>query len=119
MRERDRKTAERFGVLARVEAFEKSLLEVDGIISEGSLCSGIDFDLSGWLSDIRQVIVVPRYDISVERDDYYEVRCKVIQSVLDVAAKFGLSRTEDRIEDYGAHLYFVFRCDGTWRNKGD
>ena len=32
------------------------------------------------------------------------------------AARFGLTRTPDTIENYGEHLYFVFHHDGTWEH---
>ena len=113
MRTRDRKTAEQFGFLARALAFESSLLEIEGIVPE-KLGEGIDFDLNGWLSGIRYVIIVPKYHIPVEHENYFSERSQLIQNVLDVASKFGLCRTEDRIEDYGAHFYIVFRCDASW-----
>lgn len=50
MRDRDRQTAEHFGILSKVESFEKELLGIDGIVSD-TLGDGIDFDLSCWLSE--------------------------------------------------------------------
>ena len=32
------------------------------------------------------------------------------------AARFGLTRTPDAIENYGEHLYFVFHHDSTWEH---
>ena len=120
MRDRDRQTAEHFGILSKVESFEKELLGIDGIVSD-TLGDGIDFDLSCWLSDMRYVIIVPRYsiDVRLDVDDYFKRRKTLVQTILDTASRFGLSRTEDRIEDYGEHFYIVLRCDVTWPNPHD
>lgn len=32
------------------------------------------------------------------------------------AARHGLTRTTDTIENYGEHLYFVFHHDSTWNH---
>lgn len=109
MRHKDRQTAERYGFLSRAQAFEKSLLEIEGITGDH-----VDFDLDGWWSNIRQVIIVPRYSIPAQDGNYFTKRRELIQNVIDVAAKFGLTRTEDSIEDCGEHLYFVFQCNDTW-----
>lgn len=98
MRERDIKTATRFGILERCKAFEADLLQIDGIEIDHE---GVDFDLNGYLSDICQVIIIPRYD-------YHKDFSTIVSHVLEVAREHGLSRTSDRIEDYGAHIYIVF-----------
>lgn len=101
--------------MSKVESFENELLGIGGIVAEG-LGSGIDFDLSSWSSGIRYVIIVPKYRISDEQNEYFEARNALVQKILEIASRFGLSRAEDRIEDYGAHFYIVFRCDDTWPN---
>ena len=62
MRERDLKTAEKFGVLDRCKAFEEDLLKIKDLVPDKH-DDGVCFDLSGFWSDIRHVIIVPKYDI--------------------------------------------------------
>lgn len=107
MRERDLEIAKNFGVLERVQEFEKKLLEIDHVVD-------VEFDLDCFLSDIRQVIFLPKYDIPVSLPDYYEVRRAMLQQVIDVANSFGLKPSGDRIEDYGEHFYIVRSCDNSW-----
>lgn len=113
MRAREIRTAEHFGLLERCMDFEQGLLSIRGIVPE-KCTNGVDFDLSGWLSDIRQLIIVPKYSIPVSAPDYFGQHRAMIESIIELASQFGLSRTEDRIEDYGEHYYIVFRCDSTW-----
>lgn len=116
MRERDIKTAEQFGILERCKAFENDLLQIKDIVPDKS-DDGIPFDLDGFLSDIFQVIIVPKYDIRATRDDYWEARKQLRESVIALAEKYDLYPSGDRIEDYGEHFYFVFTCGKTWRCK--
>lgn len=118
MRTRDRDIARDFGFLERVEALEKSLLAIPGVLPDTSE-PGICFDLTSWQSGIRYVIIIPGYGISVDQGDYYDERKRIIQAILATANQFGLARTEDRLEDYGAHFYIVFRCDDTWPKVAD
>ena len=114
MRARDTQTAAQFGILERCRAFEKELLQIKDIVPDKS-DDGIPFDLDGFLSNIFQVIIVPRYDIGADRDDYWEARKQLKGNVVAPAEKYDLHRTDDRIEDYGEHFYFVFRCGASWR----
>ena len=114
MRARDTQTAEQFGILERCKAFEKELLQIKDIVPDKS-DDGIPFDLSGFLSNIFQVIIVPQYSIGADRDDYWEAREQLIASVIALTEKYDLHRTDDRIEDQGRHFYFVFRCGLSWR----
>lgn len=107
MRERDMKTAKIFGVLERIQEFEKKILEVNHVVD-------VEFDLDGFWSDIRQVIFLPKYDIPVDLPDYYAVRRAMLEEVLGVAKEFGLNPSGDRIEDYGEHFYIVRDCDNSW-----
>lgn len=116
MRERDIKTAEQFRILERCKAFENDLLQIKDIVPDKS-DDGIPFDLNGFLSDIFQVIIVPKYAILADRDDYWEARKQLKESVIDLAEKYDLYPSGDRIEDYGEHFYFVFTCGKTWRCK--
>lgn len=114
MRTRDIQTAERCGILERCMAFEKELLQIKDIVPD-KVDDGIPFDLSGFLSNIFQVIIVPKYSIRANRDGYWEAREHLIASVIALAEKYDLHRTDDRIEDQGRHFYFVFRCGISWR----
>lgn len=116
MRERDIKTAERFGILERCKAFESDLLKIRDVAFDQSN-EGIPFDLDSFLSDIYQVIIVPRYDIQADRDDYWEARSQLLESVIALAETYDLYPSGDRIEDQGAHFYFVFSCGKTWRQS--
>lgn len=114
MRTRDIKIAEQFGILERCQAFEKELLQIKDIVPDKS-DDGIPFDLSGFLSNIFQVIIDPQYDIRADRDDYWGARKQLKDSVVGLAEKYDLYRTSDCIEDQGQHFYFVFRCGEMWR----
>lgn len=115
MRTKDIKIAEQFGVIARCKAFEEDLLKIDGIVPD-KMDGGIGFDLTGFLSDIHQVIIIPKYDIRPERGDYWEARRQLRENIVALAGKYDLHPSGDRIEDYGEHFYFVFTCGKSWRN---
>lgn len=108
MKDRERKTAERFNILEQCEKLEKELLNIDRVID-------VDFDLNGFYDDIYQVIILTKYDIPATLENYFEERRELLKNVIGVAALNDLTRTEDRIEDMGAHFYFVFRCGKEWR----
>ncbi len=110
MRERERKTAERFNVVDKVEQLKKQIMEIAD-------ASKVDVSLDGLYDDIYQVIILPEYDIPVNDDNYFKRRRIFLNSVLMVAEKNGLSRTEDRIEDYGSGFYIVTSCDKSWRSR--
>ncbi|HIQ83050.1 MAG TPA: hypothetical protein IAA52_08095 [Candidatus Pullichristensenella stercorigallinarum] len=114
MRTRDFKTAEQCGILVRCKAFEADLLKIKDIVPD-KMDDGISFDLDGFLSGIYQVIIVPKYDIRADRDDYWEARRQLCENVFALAEKYDLYLSGDRIEDYGEHFYFVFRCGKSWR----
>lgn len=109
MREREMETAKRFGILDKMEKLEEDLLSVK------NASDFIDFDLDGFYDGIKQVIVIIGYDIPVGTENYFEVRRRFVVDVLEVAMKNGLTRTEDRIEDYGESFYIVFNHDDTWK----
>ena len=88
------------------------MLQINGI-------TGVEFDLDGFWSDIYQVIFLTRYDIPVSLNNYYEIRSSVINQVVEIAEGNFLKRTEDRIEDYGEHFYFVFECMEEWKNNNN
>lgn len=116
MRAMDSEIGEQFGILERCKAFEEELLQIKDIVPDKS-DDGIPFNLSGFLSSIFHVIIVPQYDIGADRDDYWEARKQLKESVAALAEKYNLYPSGDRIEDQGAHFYFVFRCGQTWRGK--
>lgn len=97
----ERETAERFGILERIEKLRADLL----------LCKfveKVEFDLSGFYDNLNQVIVLTKYDIAPGAD-YFMDRYDTIDAVIRTAEQHGLSRTEDLIEDHGTWFYFVFR----------
>ncbi len=77
--------------------------------------TSVEFDLDGFWDDLNQVIFLTGYDIPF--NTYYSTRRQMIESIVSIAAAHGLTRTVDSIEDYGAHLYFVFSCDKRWEVK--
>ena len=74
-----------------------------------------DIDIRDFL-ECHSVILVPKYTVPVALENYYEVRRRVLDSIVAVAAYHGLTRTEDRIEDYGEHWYIVMGAGKGWRN---
>ena len=118
MRTREIEAAKKFGILGRCQAFEKDLLAIEDIVPDKS-DDGVPFDLSGFYGDIRHVIIVPKYAIRADRDDYWEARKRLKRRVVALAEKYDLRRTGDAIEDHGEHFYFVFRCGSTWKAAPD
>lgn len=114
MRKRVIKTAEKFEILERCKAFERDLLQIRDIVPDAS-DGGIPFDLNGLLSGIFQIIIVPKYSISADRDDYWEARQALKENVIALAKTYDLHRSGDCIEDQGEHFYFVFNCGPTWK----
>lgn len=103
LRERERRTADAFGITYCVEELKRDLMAVDGVVD-------VEFDLDGYWSDIQQIIFLPKYSIPVQVEDYYQRRRTMIARILEVCARHGLTRSGDRIEDYGEHLYIVTNC---------
>lgn len=110
MRDREKNTALHFEIIDKCKKLEKELLQIDGI-------TDIEFDLDGFWSGIYQVIVLTKYNIPVSLNNYYKVRKSVVNQVVEIAKGNFLNRTEDRIEDYGEHFYFVFECMEEWKIK--
>ena len=98
LNERNRKTAELYGILPLVEKLQSDLLDIEGV-------EDVDFDLDGFYDKIPYVIFLPKYNIT--GNDYFKQRRILINRILQEAAKFGLFRTGDSIEDYGEHFYIV------------
>lgn len=96
--------AKEYGISEKIGALEKALLSIKGVVN-------VDFDLNGYLDDIYEVIIIPKYSVlpvDWKSDDYYAKRKKVLQNILRKARAAGLKRTEDVIEDMGEHFYIVF-----------
>lgn len=113
MREREIKVAKERGVLDRCKAFEGELLKIKDIVPD-SHDDGVFVDYSDY-GDVKHVIICPKYSIRPDREDYWEARDTLITSVVELANRFDLHRTSDRIEDYGEHFYFVFCCGQSWK----
>lgn len=90
MRRRDIKTAEKFRILEQCKAFERDLLQIKDIVPDVS-DDGIPFDLNGFLSGIFQIIIVPKYDIHANRDDYWEARRTLKENVIALAKTYSKS----------------------------
>ena len=98
LNERNRRTAEQHGILPLIEKLQADLMAIEGV-------EDVDFDLDGFWSNIPYVIFLPKYNIT--GDDYFKQRRILLNRILQEAAKFGLFRTGDSIEDYGEHFYIV------------
>lgn len=103
LRDKEQQTADAFGITYRIEELKRDLLAIDGVVD-------VEFDLDGYWSDIQQIIFLPKYSIPVKLEDYYQRRRTMIARILEVCARHGLTRSGDRIEDYGEHLYIVTDC---------
>lgn len=107
MNDRNTATAARFGISEQCAALERDLLTIPSV-------AGIEFDLDGFYDRMEQVILLVKFDIPVVNKNYYRDLAALRQGVIDTAARHGLTRTPDTIENYGEHLYFVFRHDKSW-----
>ena len=105
--ERTNNIAQRYKIEDQVNQFKEDLLKIPNVLD-------VEFNLDGFLDGINYIIFLTKYDIPVQLKNYYSVRREVIRKILEVTEKHGLKRTEDRIEDYGNHFYFVTKCDKTW-----
>ena len=99
--------AKQYGIVEKCESLEYDLLNIDGVTS-------VEFDLNGFLDDIRQVIVLVGYDFHIVTR-----KLRLAVDVVNTAYLHGLEESGDRIEDYGEHLYLVFNCGPSWPKKGD
>lgn len=98
LNERNRRTAEQYGILPLIEKLQADLMAIEGV-------EDVDFDLDGFWSNIPYVIFLPKYNIS--GDDYFKRRRILLTKILYEAEINGLFRTGDSIEDYGEHFYIV------------
>lgn len=107
MNDRTAATAARFGISEQCAALEHDLLTIPGAVK-------VEFDLDGFYDHMEQVILLVKFD--VEYRNYFRDLRALRQGVIDTAARHGLTRTPDTIENYGEHLYFVFHHDKTWEH---
>lgn len=112
MEERELRAAKKFGILDKCQELEQELLQIGRV-------KKIEFDLDEFYSNIYQVIILATYDIPVTLENYFEARKEVVNNIVNVAGTYGLTRTEDRIEDYGTAFYFVFRCSKEFLNENN
>lgn len=98
LNERNRKTAEHYGLLPLVEKLQTNLMAIEGV-------EDVDFDLDGFWDNIPYVIFLPKYNIA--GDDYFKRQRVLLTKILYEAENLGLFRTGDSIEDYGQHFYIV------------
>ena len=104
LKPREQRTADYFGITEKLENFKRDLLKVPGV-------ADVEFDLHDFYYDLKQLIFLPQFDINVSALDYFEQRRQMIAGILETAKQHGLTRTADRIEDYGTWLYFVCHCN--------
>lgn len=102
-------TAARFGISEQCAALQRDLLTLPGAVK-------VEFDLDGFYDHMEQVILLVKFDIPVVNENYYRDLRTLRQGVIDTAARHGLTRTPDTIQNYGEHLYFVFHHDSTWEH---
>lgn len=112
MKDRHMKTAAIYGILDRIKSIESDLLGIEYV-------GGVEFDLDGFYDDFDQVIILVKYDIPIASNTYFTDRKRLLISVIEKAKEHGLKRTEDRIEDYGEHFYFVFSIADKEKFYGD
>lgn len=104
MKEREMGLAERYGISEKCQRLEQHIMSING-------ATGVEYDLSGFLDGIKQVIVLVGYDYS--RISFRNLAREVVR----IADECDLNESGDRIEDYGEHAYFVFDCGVTWLKK--
>ena len=110
MRDREKTTALKFGIYDKCKSLEDELLKIEGVAYDEHY-NGIGFDLDGFYSNIRHVIIIPKYDIDVALEDYYAKRREMLNKIIAVCEQHGLTPTGDTIEDYGEHYYIVRACN--------
>lgn len=107
MNDRTAATAARFGISEQCAALQRDLLTLPGAVK-------VEFDLDGFYDHMEQVILLVKFNVAYR--DYFRDMDALRHGVIDTAARHGLTRTPDTIENYGEHLYFVFHHDSTWEH---
>lgn len=108
MDNKTRRTAEKFGILERIEKLEENLLSIENVTE-------VIFDIDGFYDDLNEVVFLTKYDIPSYDGKYFETKVDIIKKVFEIVEANDLTKTEDPIEDYGAHLYFVTACRKAWK----
>lgn len=98
--------AKRHGILKRLERLEEDLMQIADIVH-------IEFDIRDY-PEIPYVILIPKYTIKADRDDYWEARDRQKERIRAVCHAHDLHPTNDPWEDMGEHWYIVRRCGPTW-----
>lgn len=112
--DRHLRTAEQYGIKEQCEKLEQELLNIDGV-------TNIEFDLDGFYDNLGQVIFLAKYEIDdrcASDLEYFNQRTYIMQSIIEVCKNNDLYYSGDKIEDYGAHFYFVRRCGKVWETNG-
>lgn len=90
---------------------EQELADLEADILALPGCDKLDMDTHD-MEEIGYIMLLPGYnDIPLSDPQYYEKRKQLLKDILRVAKEHGLSRTEDRIEDYGSCWYIVLRTN--------
>ena len=71
-------------------------------------CDSVRLHTSDMKSFGQLIILVGFDDIPVGNDMYYTRRKKLLNSAIKIAEDYGLTRTDDPIEDQGASFYIIF-----------
>lgn len=96
------------GIYSKILALYTDLREIKFV-------TNVDFDIMNY-HEIPQVIFLLEYDIRPERKDYWTARRYVLDAAIEIAKHYDLIKTEDAIEDYGQHFYFVFSAS-KWKSQ--
>lgn len=102
--EKQRKIADKYGWADKIGRFQENLLKVQYI-------EDVVFDLSDLCEPriIKYITFITKYDIPLSVDNYYKLRLNMTNEILQAINKSGFKKTQDKIEDYGEHLYFVVK----------
>lgn len=103
---RTEQAAARLGILQRMQRLEEDILAIGDIVR-------VEFDISDY-PEIPYVILIPKYNIKPDRDDYWEARYRQKEHIRAVCYEHDLHPTDDLWEDMGEHWYIVRRCGPTW-----
>lgn len=91
-----------------MQDLERDLLCIEGVTE-------VSFDEFAF--ELGQLILLTKYNIPLSLPNYYETRDAMVKKILHTANQHQLIKTQDCIEDYGEHLYFVFDCHGVWLER--
>ena len=113
MKNRTIYNARKFNIYDNCKKLENSLLKINGIVD-------VDFDLSLFYYGDYQINIMEKYrEPMMDNKTYYQSRKEIINNIINVAKANDLERSEDAIEDYGEHFYFVFDTYKPWLKEGN